>query len=151
VSALLLNHWRFPDALVAMVEHHEDPLAAAGAHAPQASLLHLDCRLADELGAGVPAEEAPRRGMMELAGVLGLDDVTIVMCRDEAQVEIERTRAALDDLRAAAWVSCDRIAFVFGLDCAHPADGPGLMRSRGRRGFAMEIPATSAWGRVFCA
>lgn len=102
VSALLLNHWRFPDALVAMVEHHEDPLAAAGAHAPLASLLHLACRLADELGAGLPGEEAPRRGMTEVAGVLGLDDVTIVLCRDEAQAEIERTRAALDDLRAAA-------------------------------------------------
>ncbi len=102
VSALLLDHWRFPEPLVAMVQYHADPLAAPGAQAPLACLLNLACALAADLGAGLPGEEFLQGQRASVAGVLGLDEVTVVRCRDEAQADIERTRAALGDLRAAA-------------------------------------------------
>ncbi|HEY0968356.1 MAG TPA: HDOD domain-containing protein [Opitutaceae bacterium] len=102
VSALLLGHWRFPEPLVAMVENHVDPMAATGAHAPLSCLLNLACGLAVDLGAGLPGEDKAWAHRTDVSGVLGLDDVTIAICREEAQADIERTRAALGDLRVAA-------------------------------------------------
>lgn len=102
VAGLLLGHWRFPDLLVAMVSDHLDPLAATGASAPLACLLNLACGLADDLGAGLPGELALWAFRGQAEGILGMDEVEVTACRDEARVEIDRTRAALGDLRAAA-------------------------------------------------
>lgn len=102
VSALLLEHWRFPDSLVTMVRHHLDPLSLPGAEVLPACLLNLACGLAEELGAGLPGEERQWNQASTMAGIAGLGEEIVAACRDEAREEIARTRAALGDLRTAA-------------------------------------------------
>lgn len=75
VTAILLNHWRFPAELVDAVTGHYQPLGADGANL-SACVLNLACGVATRFGLDLPGEEGDwtcTPAKLTLAGVTDAD------------------------------------------------------------------------------
>ncbi len=101
VSALLLDHWRFPMELVNTVKLHLDPMYTAVPLA-DACQLNLAAHIAAQLGAGIPGESPHLALSADKCTAAGVDEEVIRICTADAQEMLEGLRGTLETLKQAA-------------------------------------------------
>ena len=100
---VLLKPKRSLAARAAMVEHHEDLLAAGGRAGATGKSARPRVPAGGRVRLGISRPSGLRGNeRRRLPGWGGLHDVRIALGRDEVRAEIERTRAARDDRSSGA-------------------------------------------------
>jgi HD-like signal output (HDOD) protein len=89
VSAVLLDHWRFPAEMVDAVRHQLAP-EAAGTHAAHAARLHLACAIAADWGCALPGEGTGWGNDEALCGLAGLSPDDLPGAMQEARAQFGR-------------------------------------------------------------